>query len=119
MILELLRWWYGTGWFQTAHHSITWAESTGRTFSVPLLIRTLFAPWRRIVNVGGRSLDEKARAILDNLISRCVGFVVRLFVLIAAGLITGATLLSAFLLTLIWPVLPIMVFYFLARSITG
>jgi hypothetical protein len=119
MILELLRWWYGTGWLQAARRIITWTEGTLRVFSVRLLLRTLFSPWRRIVSVGARSFDQKMRAALDNLVSRCVGFAVRSMVLVTAGLLTAITFASALLLAVLWPVLPLLLAYCVVRGITG
>ncbi len=119
MIFEMLRWWYGAGWLRAAQHSITWSKRMGQAFSVPLLARTLFAPWRRIVSLGGRSFDERIRAAFDNLVSRCVGSVVRTLVLITAAIAVCMALILAVLLTVVWPLLPVAFIYFVVRSITG
>ena len=119
MILEMLRWWYGTGWLQAMHRIVTWAGGVERAFSVLLLAKTLFAPWRRIVTAAGRSLDDKMRAALDNLVSRCFGFVVRFGVLIIAGLATFAAFMGSILLAAIWPLMPPAIIYFLIRGLAG
>lgn len=90
-----------------------------RSFSVATLARTLFSPWRRIISGGGRSLDDKLRATLDNFVSRCVGFVIRFFVLIAAGFVMLGAFLAAVLITGIWPLLPLAFVFFVVRSIIG
>jgi hypothetical protein len=119
MILEMLRWWYVTGWMQAAHRIGGWTSSVERAFSLSLLLRTLFAPWRRIVTYAGKGLDAKMHAALDNLVSRAVGFVIRIFVILAAGVsILGALLLST-VMAVIWPLLPVAVIYFLVRGIIG
>jgi hypothetical protein len=85
-------------------------------FSVPLLLRTLFAPWRRIISYGDSSFAEGLQALLDNTISRFVGFGVRLVVLVAAAiLITLSVLLSA-LVIIFWPFLPITAIGLLIRG---
>jgi hypothetical protein len=84
-----------------------------------MLIRTLLAPWRRIVSLGGGSLDARIRAALDNLVSRCVGFAVRILVLIGATLAILLTLALSIALVIIWPLLPLAFIYFIVRGITG
>ena len=78
-------------------------------FSIGLLLKTLFSPWKRIITNPGRSIEDRFRAAGDNAFSRVVGFFVRLLVIIT-GL--GAMLIVA-LLTLVeiilWPLVPLMV----------
>ena len=119
MVFELFRWWYSTGWAQAAGSISTWSNNVSRTFSVPLLIKTLFSPWKRITGFGGKSLDAKIRASIDNLISRVVGFVTRLLVLVAAGLMMLIVLVAGALFTIIWPLIPIAVIYCITRGILG
>jgi hypothetical protein len=119
MIFEMLRWWYVTGWLQATHRIGEWTKSVERTFSIKLLARTLFAPWRRIISVSGRSFDDKMRAALDNFVSRCVGFFVRSGVLIVAAIATFVTFTASVLMVGIWPLLPFIFVYCLVRSITG
>jgi hypothetical protein len=119
MILEMLRWWYGTGWLQATHRIGTWTKGVERTFSITLLLQTLFAPWRRIISAPGKSLDDKMRAAMDNFVSRCVGFVIRSGVLLAAGFTMLGVLIGSVVIVGIWPFLPLGAIYFLIRSITG
>ncbi len=109
VLASFLRWWYGAGWVSVMHSLDSRLQSVLDNFSVKQLLRTLFAPWRRIITYPGRSLEERFRALGDNLFSRAIGFVVRLIVLIAAGV----TLLIIASLTLveivIWPLLPLAV----------
>jgi hypothetical protein len=119
MIFEMLRWWYGTGWLQATHRIGTWTKGVERIFSISLIFRTLFAPWRRIVSITGKSLDAKMRDAMDNLVSRCVGFAIRFGVLIVAAIATFFTFIAAVLLVGIWPLLPFITIYCIVRSITG
>lgn len=56
-------------------------------FSLPVLVGTLFAPWKRdIQRTSNLPMDLMFRGIIDNLVSRLVGFVVRsITILIALG----------------------------------
>lgn len=119
MIFEMLRWWYGTGWLQAAHRIGAWTKAVGRSFSVSILIQTLFAPWHRIVTPRGKTFDDKMRASLDNLVSRFVGAAVRGTVLIGAGFSMVGVFLAAIFMVGIWPLLPVSIVYFLVRSIIG
>ncbi len=108
LLVAFVQWWYGPGWVSTANRLSTRLRETYLTFSVPILIPTMFAPWRRIITYPGSSLQDKFRAILDNLISRAVGFVVRLFALITAFIIMGAYVIFGGLLLIIWPIVPLL-----------
>lgn len=76
-------------------------------FSVSILLRTLFSPWRRIITFPGASLQDHLRAFGDNLISRFVGFIVRVSVLIAAGVTLALLVLLCFVEIVIWPLVPL------------
>lgn len=109
MLIAFFAWWYGQGWKQVIASFGPRLSGVSEAFSAPQLLRTLFAPWRRIISVPGRSLEDRLRAWLDNMFSRVVGFFVRVFVLIAAlliMLITGALTLAEIV---IWPLLPLAV----------
>ncbi|HEY2004786.1 MAG TPA: hypothetical protein VGH44_06780 [Candidatus Saccharimonadia bacterium] len=75
---------------------------------MPILLRTMFAPWRRIITPPGGSLEQRVRALLDNTVSRLVGFAVRLIALIAACVLIALYTLIGGLIVLLWPVLPIL-----------
>jgi len=117
--LAFLKWWYGVGWLDAAQRLKTALARVGLAFSVPALLRTLFSPWRRIVSYPGASLADHARAMLDNLVSRCIGFVVRLFVLLAAGVSVLCMVLLGALGLMLWPLLPVLPLVGLVGGIIG
>lgn len=119
MIFEMLRWWYGPGWLQAAHRISAWTKAVERSFSVSILIQTWFAPWHRIVTPRGKTIDDKMRASIDNLVSRLVGSAVRGCVLIGAGFSMLGVLIASVFMVGIWPILPLSIIYFLIRSIIG
>lgn len=106
--MQLLSWWYGPGWKQAATGVRKHLTGVSHLFSVPILIRTLWSPWRRIVSYPGASIDQKLRALGDNLVSRMIGFTVRFLVLITAGISLLLTSLVGALYIIIWPLVPIM-----------
>lgn len=106
LILSFFSWWYGRGWAEVAKSFGPRLQSVNTAFSIDQLLRTLFAPWRRIITYPGASLADKWKAWGDNLVSRAVGFVVRLLVLLTALLCLLAVAVLTVLETLLWPLLP-------------
>jgi hypothetical protein len=119
MIFEMLRWWYVTGWLQAAHRIGSWTVSVEHMFSLSLLLRTLFAPWRRIMTPKGRGLDAHLHAAVDNLVSRCVGFVIRLGVLLAAAVAMLIAVVMSVVMVVVWPVLPLLFIELVVKGVTG
>lgn len=117
--LALLSWWYGRGWAGVGKSIGTMTASIANAFSIPILIRTLFAPWRQIITVPGASLDAKLHAMADNAVSRAVGFVVRLIVLMAAGAMALLALAAGIILVVIWPLIPLAALALLVKGAMG
>lgn len=106
LIVEFFTWWYGRGFVELFKRFGGLMSSVWQRFSVAILLKTLFAPWRRITTEGGRSMQEQSRALVDNLVSRLVGFTIRFFVIIAA-LITMTLLIVVGVVFIIgWPLAP-------------
>jgi hypothetical protein len=106
LVTSFFSWWYGRGWQSVALSFKPRLTGVLDSFSAKQLARTLFAPWRCIIIYPGASFDARARALVDNLFSRLVGFVVRVIVLLAA---LAALLVVAALSVLelvAWPLLP-------------
>jgi len=80
--LDYALWWYSGG----LRRLINWLSAlfgwVSNFFSVKKIFLTLFSPWKRLVGVRRPGLDGFGDWILDNLISRSVGFVTRLVVLL-------------------------------------
>lgn len=107
MIIELFSWWYGQGWAGVARGMQRRLDRTAHMYSVGLLLKTLFSPWRRVVTYPGASMQAHFQAFIDNLVSRCVGFGVRLMVLIAALFSLIGVFIACLIELLLWPLLPV------------
>ncbi|SRR5579885_3335314 len=106
LVLQMFVWWYGQGWKGAAKSIGRGMNGISRLFSIPILIRTLFAPWKRIISYPGASLDAKLRAYGDNVVSRAVGFTVRFLVLLTA-LATGTLVTAGGIIgCIVWPLVP-------------
>jgi hypothetical protein len=119
MTLEFFKWWYGAGWALAWQRLRIKLAAIEAAFSVGTLLRTLFAPWRRIVSYPGAGLDAHLRAMIDNLVSRVVGFTVRIFVLIGAAVVTIIFGTLALIACLVWPILPLLAVSALIWGILG
>ena len=80
-------------------------------FSIPIIIRTLFAPWHRLGERYGHKLDPGAvlGTFIVNTLMRLVGFVIRI-IFLAVGLLT--LILTAILgttLFVFWLALPFVI----------
>lgn len=109
LIVGFLSWWYGAGWRQRAGMVKERIVATADYFSIDLLIKTLFAPFRQI-SAGAVSgpLGVRWRAFVDRLISRCIGGVMRSFLVVIGALwIIVTALLGGFTL-LVWGALPLL-----------
>jgi hypothetical protein len=117
LALEFITWWYGPGYRRLMRAVAGRIHGLAMVFSLPLLIMTLGAPWRRIISYGGGSLGERARAVLDNLISRCVGLVVRCLVIIVAIIAIAVVALGGGLLVVLWPLSPLVAIGLVVRGL--
>jgi hypothetical protein len=93
-ILEVITWWYGRGWRELLHRLEALYGSVGRSLSVSLLLRTLFAPWRQILSYGQESFID--------------GFSVRMIILLVAGVAVVLITIISLVALILWPVLPVL-----------
>ncbi len=77
-------------------------------FSLPLLLKTLFSPWRRYSWSYGRGFDIKRylEVFFSNLISRILGAIVRVFLIISGILFEVFILSAGLIIFLAWLALP-------------
>ena len=119
LVIGFIQWWYTTGWADAGRRVLDQARHVYRNFSIPTLLRTLFLPWRRIVSASDGPLTERLRAMVDNLVSRFVGFSVRILALLAAAVLISLVIVAGGLLVLVWPLLPPVSLVLIATSLVG
>ena len=109
LIADFLLWWYGPGWLgrlvDVERNVSRWAHY----FSLGTLLATLFQPWKQIVTQtgAGQSLKARESAFIDNIVSRFVGFFVRIGVFVCGVFFMIAVMLFSLLFVILWPVLPV------------
>lgn len=109
LVAELFRWWYGDGWRKRAELVALRLDSTIDYFSIDLLAKTLFAPFRQISagKVDG-PIGVQLRALVDKLMSRVIGAIVRTLILVFGGVAIGLQVAVGGVTLLIWAVLPLL-----------
>ncbi len=109
LVTELLRWWYGDGLRVRLHLIADRLEGTMDYFSIDLLVKTLFAPFRQISagRVDG-PLGVQFRAMIDRLFSRIIGALVRTIILLVGGVMIGVQAVLGLLLTIGWLLVPLL-----------
>lgn len=107
-ILGLLSWWYGTGWRGRLTMLREKLASTVDFFSIDLLLRTFFAPFRQISagHVNG-PLAIQMHAFFDRLISRMIGAMIRLMMIIAGTFVITFHAVVGTLGVLLWAFVPL------------
>ena len=120
LFVSLIRWWYSDGWRLRAQKMSTKLDGVIDYFSIDLLIKTLFQPFRQdgVGKVDG-SLDMKMRAFADQMISRMLGAIIRLFILIAGLIAIALYVLYAFVILVTWFFVPVAPFIGVVMAIVG
>ena len=119
MLLEFLYWWYGPGWLGTVKRIGHRVVAIMQIFSVPILLATLFSPWKHIVSQSDGSFDMMLRSLVDNLVSRTVGFFVRIIVISTSLILTTIATIIGFCIAVLWPLIPASAMVCLLLSIFG
>ena len=108
-IVGLFSWWYGAGWVRCISVVRGGLASIYDYFSLDLLLRTLFSPFRQISAGGVRGpIGVQLRAMLDNLISRVIGAVVRTLVIIIGTITLLVSCVLGLLRIIAWPFIPLL-----------
>lgn len=120
LIVSFLTWWYGAGWKQQLISLQERIASTYDYFSIDLLVRTLFSPFRQISAGSIRGpLGVQIRAWFDRLLSRTIGAIVRLVMIVVGAVALLITVLLGIILVLIWSIVPLLPAVGLVMTLAG
>lgn len=119
-IVGILSWWYGAGWKGRLVLLRERLTAVIDFFSIGLLLRTLFSPFRQISagQVDG-SLEVKLRAFADKLISRLIGAMVRTFVIIAGCIAIVFYVVFGGVMLILWGAVPLLPVIGIVLSASG
>jgi hypothetical protein len=119
LAVSFLQWWYSRGWGIYFRGFIARLHSIADFFSIGLLLKTLFSPFRQI-SAGESSENGKFMVVfLDKLVSRFIGFFIRFFIIIFGIIGLSATLAIGLVIAIIWPCIPVLPFVGIVVSSMG
>ena len=121
LMVGFLQWWYTRGWARFMEGFLNRLRGLTDFFSLGLLVKTFFSPFRQISAYGddNASLQQQFAQFWDKMLSRIIGAVVR-FMIIIGGIVTLFVVTTVgFVLTLAWPLMPLMPIAGVVLSIMG
>ena len=119
-ITNFFFWWYTSGWAFFSRRSIERCVHISEYFSIPDLLKTLFRPFRQIsANEHGKGVQGALYVLLDQTISRFVGFLARTFIILAGLVCFVFSFALALVAMVLWPFLPIAPIIGLILSVMG
>ena len=121
MFMSFLTWWYGKGLAWRAEKILDGVERSIDTFSLGLLVKTWFSPFRQIdaIAVSNVSLEVRIRKFFDKLFSRFIGAFLRTIVMIIGVFFITFKALWGLVLLLLWLVLPVLPLVLVVIFTTG
>ena len=120
IVVGFFSWWYGGGWRQRVVEMRDMLLHLYDYFSIDILVRTWFAPFRQISaeRVQGPA-GVQLRAWFDKLISRFIGAFIRSVTIIAGIVVLTLAALFALVQVVIWPIVPLLPIVLVVLSVIG
>ena len=108
LIVGFLQWWYSIGWMDFALKLVDRLKNLADFFSLGLLFKTFFSPFRQIsaYTSDDANIKQQITEFFDKLLSRIIGAVVRFLVIIVGIITLTAVTLFWGILFLAWPLMP-------------
>lgn len=104
----ILSWWYSKGWTSRVYLMRDRLASSADYFSINLLLTTLFSPFRQIsVDSTTVTPGDRMKAFFDKLLSRCIGAIVRSFMIIFGSIFMLLQVLFGLIILLFWLIIPV------------
>lgn len=107
-LVGMISWWYGRGWRGQFVRVRNRMARTADFFSIGQLLMTLFAPFRQI-SAGKSSgpFGAVIRGIVDQLLSRIIGSIVRFFTIIIGIIVLIFQTVYEVIILVVWLFLPL------------
>lgn len=108
-LVGILSWWYGDGWLQRAGLIRERLARTLDFFSISLLFKTLFSPFRQISAGKIRGpIGVQIHAFFDRLTSRIIGAMVRTFMIVAGVVVIALHIVWGLIVLAGWALVPLL-----------
>jgi len=110
--LIFVNWYYKEAYFRVWKYVKAFQILNFDVFSVQILIKTLFAPWKRdVISYEGLTIKQRFEVWSLNISSRVIGFLVKSMVLLVYIFAEAVTLAVSIAALLVWPILPLLAIY--------
>lgn len=121
LVISFVQWWYGRGFREYLARFVDKLKDAVDFFSMRLLVRNLFAPFRQIATEkrDNLPLDARIHAWVDLLISRLVGATIRFFLLIIGTVFLIVRAATGLVVMVLWPLAPLVVAYSIMLCLRG
>jgi hypothetical protein len=120
IIRDYFVWHYTTAWFLLwgVWRNVLWFVI--HFFSLPQLMRSWFAPFKRITETRGErfDLEDFAGYIIIGLLSRIIGALIRTCIIIAGLVALMGTIMAGFAVYLLWALVPLLIIGLLGMSVS-
>ena len=118
IFISFLNWWFYDLPRKLIFISVSFIKKLYRYFSLNLLFRTLFAPWKRdLLDTRGLPLEGKIEVWLMNLVSRAIGFVIRAFTIVFALFFIAVASVISLAIILILITMPLLIIFIISLSL--
>lgn len=108
-IVGFLGWWYGAGWRERITIIGARLARIFDFFSLDLLAKTWFAPFRQIGTGGqGVGLGDQLRVLGDQLVSRVIGGIVRTIMMIIGAISWLLAAIAGLIEGVMWVTVPLL-----------
>ncbi|MEO8691795.1 MAG: hypothetical protein ABI397_03370 [Candidatus Saccharimonas sp.] len=109
LIVGVISWWYTTGWVRCFREAGGKLLGIYDYFSIDLLLRTLFSPFRQISagKING-PIGVQLRNLVDKLLSRVIGAVMRTLVIVIGSVTLLISSILQMLKLVVWPLVPLL-----------
>lgn len=104
-------WHYSRAFKEIFHVWLNFLWFITHFFSIPQLLRTWFAPWKRITEERGDkwSFEDLAGFVIIGLITRIIGFIIRSAVIVVGLFCLTLTIIGGFITYIFWIGAPIII----------
>lgn len=117
--LYYLIWHYGRGVVEMIINFRNFLKFIYNFFSISILLRTLFSPFQRLTEhyKGGLDVSAFFESVITNLISRSVGFLARIFIIVLGSIILIVAFLIEGILLVVWIIAPVLLLFIFCGSL--
>lgn len=120
MVIDLFVWWYTDGFRKILSQANLRTRGVIDFFSIRQLFGTLFYPFRQIsAGPAGGSLSNQVIAFFDRQLSRVVGTVARLILILIGSTVVALDLLLSLAGLIIWLIIPLLPALLVALFVMG